>query len=92
MQTLTRTLTLTLITQGGHPEHNFRHNHSLMEWQMRRAFHGTERILKGDKGGWDDVVEAARRANRVFHTMLANTPPDSYPAIRLPIKGEPVYS
>lgn len=73
--------------QGGKPEHNFRHNHSLMEWQMRRAFRGTERILRNDTGGWDDVVEAARRANRVFHTMLTHTPPASYPAIRLPIKG-----
>jgi hypothetical protein len=27
------------------------------------------------------------RANRVFRTMLTNTPPDSYPRIRLPIKG-----
>jgi len=58
--------------QGGMPEHNFRHNHSLMEYQMKRAFVGTEKILSGDAGGWDDVVEAARRANRVFHTMLVH--------------------
>lgn len=73
--------------KGGTPEHNFRHIHSLMEYQMKLALVGGERILQGDSGGWDDVVEAARRANRVFHTMLQNTPPDSYPVIRLPIKG-----
>ena len=27
------------------------------------------------------------QANRVFHTMLAGTPPATYPQIRLPIKG-----
>ena len=73
--------------RGGTPEHNFRHIHSLMEYQMKRAFVGAERILAGDAGGWEDVVEAAKRANRVFHTMLTKTPPNSYPAIRLPIKG-----
>jgi hypothetical protein len=73
--------------KGGTPEHNFRHIHSLMEYQMKLAFSGGERIIAGDQGGWEDVVEAARRANRVFHTMLHNTPPDSYPKIRLPIKG-----
>ena len=73
--------------KGGTPEHNFRHIHSLMEYQMKQAFAGGERILQGDPAGWDGVVEAARRANRVFHTMLQNTPPESYPVIRLPIKG-----
>ena len=56
--------------QGGMPEHNFRHNHSLMEFQMRRAFKGVEQVLNGDKKGWDLIVEAARRANKVFKTML----------------------
>jgi hypothetical protein len=76
--------------QGGTPEHNFRHIHSLMEYQMKRAFAGGERILtnnSNDHDGWDDVVEAARRANHVFSTMLQKTPPESYPVIRLPIKG-----
>jgi hypothetical protein len=73
--------------KGGTPEHNFRHIHSLMEWQMRRAFLGSERVLSGDMEGFKDIVEAAKRANRVFHTMLHNTPPESYPKIRLPIKG-----
>lgn len=59
--------------KGGSPEHNFRHVHSLMEYQMKRAFVGGDKILAGDAGGWDDVVEAARRANRVFQTMLRNT-------------------
>lgn len=73
--------------KGGTPEHNFRHIHSLMEFQMRRAFDGGKKICSGDESGWEDVVEAARRANRVFSTMLVNTPPESYPKIRLPIKG-----
>lgn len=73
--------------KGGMPEHNFRHNHSLMEFQMRRAFQGVAKVLEGDKKGWDLIVEAARRANKIFKTMLMNTPPDSYPRIRLPIKG-----
>ncbi|GKY95920.1 hypothetical protein MPSEU_000552600 [Mayamaea pseudoterrestris] len=73
--------------KGGSPEHNFRHIHSLMEYQMKRAFCGGEQILLGNVDGWNDVVEAARRANRVFQTMLRNTPPESYPQIRLPIKG-----
>jgi hypothetical protein len=72
---------------GGSPEHNFRHIHTLMEYQMKRAFRGGEQVLSGDVQGWEHVVEAARRANRVFHTMLHNTTPDSYPMIRLPIKG-----
>jgi hypothetical protein len=72
---------------GGAPEHNFRHNHSLMEWQMKAAFQGLNDIIDGKEAGWDLIVESARRANRVFHTMLTNTPPDTYPAIRLPIKG-----
>ena len=55
---------------------------------MLRAFRGVHEILdKGNKEGWDDLVEAARRANLIFKTMLANTPPVSYPQIRLPIKG-----
>jgi len=72
---------------GGSPEHNFRHNHSLMEFQMKAAFQGTKEVLEGDVNGWDKIVEAARRANRVFRTMLATTTPESYPKIRLPIKG-----
>jgi hypothetical protein len=58
-----------------------------MEWQMRRAFSGVKKVLDGDKGGWDYIVEAARRANKVFKTMLMNTPAESYPRVRLPIKG-----
>jgi hypothetical protein len=73
--------------KGGTPEHNFRHIHSLMEFQMKGAFKGSEQILSGDPAGWNDIVEAAKRANRIFHTMLQNTPPESYPKIRLPIKG-----
>ena len=73
--------------KGGSPEHNFRHNHSLMEAQMISAFKGVEQILQGDKEGWKAVVESARRANKVFKTMLQNTPAHSYPSIRLPIKG-----
>ena len=76
-----------LSMKGGSPEHNFRHIHSLMEYQMKIAFRGGESILNGDYTGWKDLVEAAKRANRVFHTMLHNTPPHSYPMIRLPIKG-----
>ena len=72
---------------GGSPEHNFRHNHSLMEYQMINAFKGVNKILEGDITGWDAIVESARRANKIFKTMLSNTPPNSYPAIRLPIKG-----
>jgi hypothetical protein len=72
---------------GGEPEHNFRHNHSLMEYQMIRAFEGVEEILAGNVKGWDKIVESARRSNKVFKTMLQNTPPLSYPLIRLPIKG-----
>ena len=37
--------------------------------------------------GWKDIVKAAKNANKVFHTMTINTPPSSYPLIRLPIKG-----
>lgn len=73
--------------RGSMPEHNFRHNHSLMEWQMKAAFKGFDKVLAGDKSGWDAIVESARRANRVFKTMLVNTPSSSYPKIRLPIKG-----
>jgi len=76
-----------LTVRGGDPEHNFRFNHSLMEYQMRRAFRGFARVMDGDVSGWDEIVEAAKRANRVFHSMLSGTPPASYPAIRLPIKG-----
>lgn len=73
--------------KGGTPEHNFRHIHSLMEYQMKLAFQGGEDVLSGQGNGWDSIVTAAKRANRVFHTMLQNTPPESYPVIRLPIKG-----
>ena len=76
-----------LDMKGGSPEHNFRHIHSLMEYQMHLAFQGSDRILAGDHEGWKDIVEAAKRANKVFHTMLTNTPPNSYPLVRLPIKG-----
>eukprot|EP00729_Bicosta_minor_P003281 gene3281-202_t len=72
---------------GGQPEHNFRHNHSLMEWQMHGAIAGAEKVFAGDPAGWNGIVQAAKRANRVFHTMLAGTPPATYPQIRLPIKG-----
>lgn len=78
--------------RGGLPEHNFRHNHSLMEYQMKRAFRGADLVLaNADEAsvleGWDLIVEAARRSNLIFRTMLTNTPADSYPIIRLPIKG-----
>lgn len=53
---------------GGHPEHNFRHNHSLMEWQMRRAIAGAEQVFAGDPEGWNDIVEAVRM---VQHTACA---------------------
>lgn len=72
---------------GACPEHNFRHNHSLMEYQMKAAFNGLKKVLDGDNSGWESIVESARRANRIFKTMLTNTPALSYPAIRLPIKG-----
>lgn len=72
---------------GGSPEHNFRHNHSLMEYQIKNAFKGVKQILDGDVSGWEPIVESARRANKIFKTMLTNTPANSYPAIRLPIKG-----
>eukprot|EP00672_Neobodo_designis_P027703 CAMPEP_0174853504 /NCGR_PEP_ID=MMETSP1114-20130205/28749_1 /TAXON_ID=312471 /ORGANISM="Neobodo designis, Strain CCAP 1951/1" /LENGTH=612 /DNA_ID=CAMNT_0016088159 /DNA_START=106 /DNA_END=1944 /DNA_ORIENTATION=- len=78
---------------GGKPEHNFRHNHSLMEQQMRRAFIGWEKMqdknIDGDGlvAAWADIAVAAERSHRVFNTMMTNTPADSYPLIRLPIKG-----
>jgi len=73
--------------KGGSPEHNFRHNHSLMEYQMKDAFTGLNKVFSGDLTGWELIVESARRANKIFKTMLSNTPAVSYPAIRLPIKG-----
>lgn len=72
---------------GGQPEHNFRHNHSLMEHQMKKAFAGLNQVFQGNNDGWNDIVEAARRANKIFKTMLQHTTPESYPMIRLPIKG-----
>jgi hypothetical protein len=73
---------------GGSPELNFRHNHSLMEYQMKGAFSGLKRVLEGDETGWLSIVESARRANKIFKTVLTATPALSYPAIRLPIKGD----
>ncbi len=73
--------------QGGRPEHNFRFNHVLMEWQMRGALRGFNQVLAGDVGGWQLIATAAERAHKVFKTMLVNTPAESYPAVRLPIKG-----
>jgi len=72
---------------GHNPEHNFRHNHTLMEYQMKMAFEGLDGVLKGDVESWDLIVEASRRAHQVFKTMLATTTPESYPMVRLPIKG-----
>uniref|UniRef100_A0A0G4HW86 Uncharacterized protein n=1 Tax=Chromera velia CCMP2878 TaxID=1169474 RepID=A0A0G4HW86_9ALVE len=91
-----------LNERGGSPEHNFRHVHSLMEAQMRGAFEGWRQIVKGqekgekEKGGidgrevlegWHKLAKAAERSHKVFNTMLINTPAESYPEIRLPIKG-----
>lgn len=73
--------------QGGRPEHNFRFNHVLMEWQMGGAFRGFAQVMAGDINGWQLIATAAERAHKVFKTMLVNTPPESYPAVRLPIKG-----
>jgi hypothetical protein len=78
---------------GGLPEHNFRHNHSLMEQQMREAIAGW-RMMNSEKAtgkdieeGWRNIALAAERAHEVFKTMMTNTPADTYPAVRLPIKG-----
>jgi hypothetical protein len=73
--------------QGGRPEHNFRFNHVLMEWQMGGALRGFAQVVAGDVSGWSLIATAAERAHKVFKTMLINTPADSYPAVRLPIKG-----
>ena len=73
--------------KGGRPEHNFRFNHVLMEWQMHGALRGFAQVLAGDISGWQLIATAAERAHKVFKTMLVNTPAESYPAVRLPIKG-----
>eukprot|EP00003_Mantamonas_plastica_P002513 TRINITY_DN118_c0_g2_i7.p1 TRINITY_DN118_c0_g2~~TRINITY_DN118_c0_g2_i7.p1 ORF type:complete len:544 (-),score=131.61 TRINITY_DN118_c0_g2_i7:157-1788(-) len=72
---------------GGRPEHNFRHNHSLMEAQMTNALQGFDTLMDGDESGWDAIVTSAYRAHKVFDSMLKRTTPVSYPWVRLPIKG-----
>lgn len=70
---------------GHNPEHNFRFNHVLMEYQMRMVFEGYEQVKAGDNAGMDKMIEGYRRAHKVFETMLMNTPAESYPQVRLPI-------
>lgn len=70
---------------GPNPEHNFRFNHVLMEYQMRMVFDGYEQVKAGDNSGMDKMIEGYRRAHKVFETMLMNTPAESYPQVRLPI-------
>lgn len=78
---------------GGNPEHNFRHNHSLMEQQMKHAFAGWDLIRRAEATadevlkGWTMVAEAAERAHKTFNTMMTGTPAASYPSVRLMIKG-----
>eukprot|EP00756_Hemistasia_phaeocysticola_P007887 Hpha_TRINITY_DN14430_c0_g5::TRINITY_DN14430_c0_g5_i1::g.157502::m.157502 len=82
-----------LDRSGPNPEHNFRHNHSLMEQQMKLAFSGYHRMSADNASaddlvqGWTEIAEAARRAHLVFKTMMSGTPAASYPMVRLPIKG-----
>ncbi len=70
---------------GNQPEHNFRFNHVLMEYQMRAVFEGYQQVKAGNAAGLDKMVEGYRRAHKVFETMLTNTPASSYPKVRLPI-------
>ncbi len=72
---------------GGLPEHNFRFNHVLMEYQMRQVFSGYQKVKSGDLSGFDDMIEGYRRAHKVFETMLVNTPAATYPDVRLPIQA-----
>ena len=61
-----------LSMDGNTAEHNFRHIHSLMEYQMKLAFQGWNKIInnsyheKHDKhdsilDGWKDIVKAAKK-------------------------------
>ena len=79
---------------GGNPEHNFRHNHTFMEAQMRLAFKGWDLVKEGKKEeGMNLVITAAERAHKIFKTMLSGTPAHpttdkiGYADIRLPIAG-----
>ena len=78
---------------GYNPEHNFRFNHTGMELQMSQAFRGWKAISADHSTadqviqGWKDVAQAAERAHKVFKTMMTGTPVDSYPLVRLIIKG-----
>ena len=79
---------------GGNPEHNFRHNHTFMEAQMRLAFKGWDLVKQGNKEeGMNLVITAAERAHKIFKTMLSGTPAHpttdkiGYADIRLPIAG-----
>ncbi len=79
---------------GGNPEHNFRHNHTFMEAQMRLAFKGWDLVKQGNKeDGMNLVITAAERAHKIFKTMLSGTPAHpttdkiGYADIRLPIAG-----
>ena len=77
-----------LDIEGGKPEHNFQHNHTFMEMQMKKAFDGFEKLMAGNKKeGWTLINEAATNAHAIFKTMPIDTPPESYPRIRLPIQG-----
>lgn len=60
---------------------------------MRQAFRGWK-VIKNPEStadevvdGWADVAQAAERAHKVFKTMMTGTPVDSYPLVRLIIKG-----
>lgn len=78
---------------GANPEHNFRHNHSLMEAQMADALDAYPLLFSDDpqqvEEGWSRIALASERAHQVFKTMLHKdaTPPESYPDVRLPIAG-----
>lgn len=72
---------------GAAPEQNFRHNHTLMELQMRDAFAGYNAFKAGDIEGLTAVVSAAERAHKIFKTMTSHTRPKDYPDVRLMIQG-----
>ena len=79
---------------GGNPEHNFRHNHTFMEAQMRFAFKGWDLVKQGKHNeGLELIVKGARRAHLIFKTMLAGTPANDkegkigYATVRMMIAG-----
>ena len=79
---------------GGNPEHNFRHNHTFMEAQMRYAFKGWDLVKQGKHNeGLELIVKGARRAHLIFKTMLAGTPANDkdgkigYATVRMMIAG-----